>query len=627
MEPKHCRWRRTAIALCIVAAGTVTSVSTPVDADPPPTPTSAFRPLGPVRIADTRRPVCGCVSVGPTTVRLDLDDRPDVPDDAVAVAVTVTGLRTPSAGFVTVHPTGTDRPGTSTLNTRPDRTVANTTIVPLGDDGRIDVHRSQVGDVVVDLLGVFVPAATSRAGRFVPVAARRLVDTRFVAGPLPPGGEFDVPLPAEVDGDAAALLVNVTSLGERSPGHLSLRAAGSAPTGTSIVNPDGSGLPVAAATIVPVDRSGMTIRSRSGGHVVVDLLGWFTGPSAPERSEGLFVPSAPRRLVDTRNAPGRLHAGGTIEVRPPFAGAAAIVTNVTMTRPDARGFVTAHPAGRPRPAVSNLNASFWDHTVANFAVTRSSDRGTAYFARRGTDLVVDAVGWFTGDPVPATLPPPSNAPTRSRVLVVGDSTLGALDAVTEARAAFIGFDAVVDAAQCRRLALPSCRSGMTGLVPNTAVEAITGTRGPLDIVVVKTGYNDWFSDFPAEFDAVVRAARAKGAHSIVWMTYNERVTRPTARQAYRENNVDLRRLVELPQYPDVLLADWHRYSTARQDWFYDGTHLSESGAWTVADYIARWVAAIEHRPCPRPWIVGGVRPDPCPNPDLIGPVADARSLY
>jgi hypothetical protein len=240
----------------------------------------------------------------------------------------------------------------------------------------------------------------------------------------------------------------------------------------------------------------------------------------------------------------------------------------------------------------------------------------------GTDLVVDLAGWFVGTPVTATVPPPANPPTRSRALLVGDSTLAGLDVYTDSWSALRGFDAIIDAESCRRLLRPSCHSDVTNRTPNTAVEAISGTPGSLDIVVVKAGYNDWFSDFPREFDAVVAASRAKGAHTIVWLTQNETVRRDTARRAYQENNVDLRWLTELPQYSDVVLADWFAYSDRRQDWFGDGTHVNRAGAYAITDYVARWIAALEHRPCPRPWVVGGDPLDPCPPPDRLGPPPD-----
>lgn len=588
--------------------------------------TSALVPVGPIRLADTRRSDCGCRRRDATTITVDVTDHRSVPGDAVAAALTVTALRTAVPGFVTVFPSGSALPDTSTVNTRPDRVVANTTIVPIGSDGRIAVHLSEPTDVVVDLTAVFRPAASSRAGRLVPMAGQRLIDTRS-AGPLRPGARLDVPLPSGVGRDATAVVVNLTSARAARPGHLGARAAGSAPSGTSVLNPDGSGAAVAGATIVPVGPDGFSVDVASGGHVVVDLLGWFTGPSAVESASGLFVPMPPRRVLDTRTRQGRLHRHGTIEVASPAPDAAALVTNVTAVRPDHRGFVTAFPAGRAVPPTSTVNPPSWNHTVSNVAITPTSERGVAYRSSAGTDLLVDVTGWFTGGPLTATMPPAPNRPGHSRVLLVGDSTLASLDLFTEARAAFVGFDAVVDAGQCRRLLRPSCRSSTTGLIPSTAVEAIGAAGGTFDVVVVKAGYNDWFSDFPAEFDAVVRAARAKGAHTILWLSYNEDVARPNARRAYQENNADLRRLAALPQYGDVLLADWLRYSGHQRSWFVDGTHLTRDGTWALADYVGRWVAAVEHRPCPRPWSNGLRAPDPCPPPELVGPVPDPRTLY
>jgi hypothetical protein len=172
---------------------------------------------------------------------------------------------------------------------------------------------------------------------------------------------------------------------------------------------------------------------------------------------------------------------------------------------------------------------------------------------------------------------------------------------------------------------------VTGVIPNTAVEAILTTSGRVDVVVVKTGYNDWFSDFPAEFDAVVRAARQKGAHTVVWLTYNEEarpLSRTTARRAYAENNTDLRRLANDPRYRDVIVVDWLGYSWPhRFEWFWDGTHMTREGSWAQTDYVARWIAAIEHRPCPRPRVPGGAIADPCPPPDSVGAYATPSVLY
>ena len=592
--------------------------------------TSAYQPVGPLRLADTRLADCGCTRVNGSTIEIDITAHPDLPNDALAAAITITATPTAAPGYVTVYPAGAARPVVSTLNTRGDRAVANTAIVSLSSGGRIALFRLAPGDLIVDITGVFVPVDTSTSGRFVPVTARRLVDTRQPgpdAGPLGRKGDLTVALPSGVDADATALVVNVTSVDDPTVGYLSARPAGKRATTTSFLNTSGLGQAVASATIVPVSADGFTIRSLSGGHVIVDLLGWFTGASAPSSDSGLFVPLAPGRIFDSREQAGRVFEGGTVELASPIAGASSVVTNVTATLPDRRGFVSAYAAGTAKPGTSTLNPAFHDHTLANLAITRTSDRGLAYWSLAGTDLVVDVTGYFTGSPTKATRATPPNTPTRSRVLIVGDSTLAGLEVYSQSKSALIGFDAIVDAAPCRRLLRPSCHSNTTGQTPNTAYEAILTTPGDLDIVVIKTGYNDWFSDFPLEFDAIVQASRAKGAHTILWLSYNEQVNRPTARRAYQENNADLYRLVALPQYGDVVLADWLAYSGSRQDWFADGTHLRPSGAWALSDYISRWISRLEHRPCARPWVLFTQIPSPCPVPELVGPVPNPISLY
>ncbi|MCB0967355.1 MAG: hypothetical protein KDB37_11010 [Ilumatobacter sp.] len=605
-----------------------TTPSTPVSAAPD---TSRLVPVGPIRVADTRAADCGCTRLDTQNFTVDVAGHPDVPDDAVAVAVTLTAPPNGEFGHVTAYPGGTTLPTTSNLNTRPWSVVANSAIVRLGADGDLAFHLHRPGDLIVDITAAFVPADTSSAGRFVPVAPRRLADTRTPtppSGPLGAGGALHIALPSEVDVDATAVVVNITSVLEPNAGHLSAHPAGSPAGDTSFLNLDGSGRVVAASVVLPVDAGGFTVESFGGGHLIVDLAGWFTGPGAADSDVGLFVPADPSRMLDTRLEGRRLWQNGTIELPFPVAGASAAVTNLTVVAPDRTGHVTAFPARTPLPDTSSVNAAFRDQTVANMAITRVSTSGLAYRSHASTDLIVDLTGWFTGTPAASTTAAGSNQPPPPpRVLLVGDSTLASLIYQPETTRALIGFEAVYDRGNCRRLLRQSCVSPTTGVRPTTAVEAIYAAPGTFDIVYIKAGYNDWFTYFPAEFDAVVQAARAKGAHTVLWQTYNTAVYRPTEMQAYQEKNVSLRAIVGLPQYDDVHLADWSTYSDPRRDWFWDGIHVTTAGAWAIPDYISRWIAHLERRPCPRPWALGQPTPAPCPTPESVGAVPNPMSLY
>ena len=84
----------------------------------------------------------------------------------------------------------------------------------------------------------------------------------------------------------------------------------------------------------------------------------------------------------------------------------------------------------------------------------------------------------------------------------------------------------------------------------------------------------------------------------------------------------------MPGYGDVQVADWNAYiPPRRQLGLADGIHLTNRGAYGLADYFSRWFAHLEGRPCPAPWVGGGPLDDPCPNPDGTGIAADIRSVY
>lgn len=229
-----------------------------------------------------------------------------------------------------------------------------------------------------------------------------------------------------------------------------------------------------------------------------------------------------------------------------------------------------------------------------------------------------------------TLQPVADPPVRA--LLVGDSTLLAVLRYNTFEA-LQGFEYVYDAKSCRTLGVPSCGEAP---VPANTVETITSATGSFDVVVVMAGYDEWWTSFPSSFDAVVAAARAQGAEHTIWLSYREGVgyTAPdgsTANEAFVKNNETLRAKTALPEYDDVVLADWYGYSAdpaLSDQWLADdGIHLTRTGAWAVADYISRTIAWLDGNSCPQPWVAGGPVDTPCPDPDAHAPVTDVRALY
>src|SRR5690606_36722814 len=154
-----------------------------------------------------------------------------------------------------------------------------------------------------------------------------------------------------------------------------------------------------------------------------------------------------------------------------------------------------------------------------------------------------------------------------------------------------GMDPVYAAASCRALGQPSCGDDP----PTNSVRVIDSADGPVDVVVIMAGYDEWFTTFADSFDQVVTSARAKGTQRIVWLTYPEGVDYllPNGRAA-NESLVNMNQImrdkIATGAYPDVVVADWFTYSAGTQGWYSrDDIHLSRTGAYGVADYISRKV--------------------------------------
>jgi hypothetical protein len=209
-------------------------------------------------------------------------------------------------------------------------------------------------------------------------------------------------------------------------------------------------------------------------------------------------------------------------------------------------------------------------------------------------------------------------PVPTRTLVLGDSALAALNWVPTARQAVQGFDDTLDLRACRRLFYPSCATPP----PPTAYEALA-THGPgFEVLVVDVGYNDLAAMTKTSFEAVVGRARQLGYRPIVWWTLR------AVDSGFAARNTVIRDELATGKYPDVVLADWNRYTVNRPQWFVaDGVHFQAITAWVAADYLSRKMAFLEHRVCPAPTSPGALPQNPCPDPDVTGPIADIAALY
>jgi hypothetical protein len=198
----------------------------------------------------------------------------------------VTGVSgvNPSSGFVTVHAGGSSPPAISNLNVNGfkagvgDRR-ANLVVAPLGAGGRVDVLLHNVDDVVIDVVGWFTGngAAPSTAGRYVPVAPRREVDTRIPLGFAPLGAATTRTLdPTSVPAAASAVLQNLTLAPSSDQGFLTAFPAGGAVPTVSNLNATGPGQVRAALAITRLAGGRESFFSQNGTQLVVDVAGYFS---------------------------------------------------------------------------------------------------------------------------------------------------------------------------------------------------------------------------------------------------------------------------------------------------------------------------------------------------------------
>ena len=257
-----------------------------------------YQPLSPTRIADTRSgPLdktfdgqvegVGAIKAG-GSLSVPIVGRAGVPAAGVsAVALNVTSTASTSNSFLTVYPTGEERPVASNVNFLAGTSVPNMVIAKLGADGSISIYNSD-GDahVIVDIAGWF-----PEGGEFRPLSPTRITDTRGGAGNVTVDGQMQgvgavaagqslrIPILGRggvpTDG-VGAVVLNVTSTGSTSDSFLSVY-----PTGEN--RPQSSSLnfvarqSVANMVIAKIGADGSISIYNSDGatHVIVDIAGWF----------------------------------------------------------------------------------------------------------------------------------------------------------------------------------------------------------------------------------------------------------------------------------------------------------------------------------------------------------------
>ncbi len=365
-----------------------------------PTPTdvrAALEPMKPVRLLDTRdRPVRGVASG--SVIALDVASGGVVP---AAVALNITAVDPVDAGFLTVFPTGVSRPVTSNLNVTPKRTVANFAVTPVSADGKVSVYTFGRTDIIVDLVGRWMPidGQPVAAGRFRPITPARVIDTRSTASRLDADDTRSVKVAGVggVPAGATGVAVSVTITEATADGYWTVWGSNSPKPQTSNVNVRRNDTIANTSIVTPGADGNIEIYSQSGGHVIVDVVGWYTGEDDAAGTDGLLAPlAAPIRIVDSRSSVGanRLSSGRTAVT---IGSGSGFVGNLTWLNARDIGFITVWPAGgaEPNTSVANPDPNLGEAFANALLMGNGSDGEINVTSSKPVDLLIDVSAIFT----------------------------------------------------------------------------------------------------------------------------------------------------------------------------------------------------------------------------------------
>ncbi len=132
------------------------------DASSGPSSGGLFVPLQPIRMFDTRTGGGSPVAAGGSIDVLGAVG--DISSTAWAVVANLTATESAAPGYFTGWAHGQPRPLASNLNlTEAGETRANAALLPVGDDGRIDLFSQSGAHLLADAFGYLLPAAPSVA--------------------------------------------------------------------------------------------------------------------------------------------------------------------------------------------------------------------------------------------------------------------------------------------------------------------------------------------------------------------------------------------------------------------------------------------------------------------------------
>lgn len=317
-----------------------------------------------------------------------------IPRNAAAYAINVTVVPGGPFGFLTIWPSGQERPNVSALNSD-GRIKAGGVIVPAGTDGGVSVYVTDAAHIILDITGYF---SAGPGLVFYPLTPCRVADTRNGAGdlggPPPTGGAPGRSIPVllsscGIPASAQAYALNFTALPQNTLGYLTVWPSGQPQPLVSTLNAP-AGAITANGAIVPAGAAGnISVYATDNTDLIVDVSGYF----APPDTGGLSLYTmTPCRVLDTRDSSGTF--SGTLDVGLnrnciiPYAARAYSLT-ATVLPTTGLGYLTLWANGQSRPLAAIDGA-----ITSNIAIVPSINAVIDAYATDNTHLILDIASYF-----------------------------------------------------------------------------------------------------------------------------------------------------------------------------------------------------------------------------------------
>jgi hypothetical protein len=214
------------------------------------------------------------------------------------------------------------------------------------------------------------PTSNNALLKALPISSR-LLDTRSLGGLVT---EAKVTVNSPQDGAA----LNVTVVGQTSPGFVTVWPCDKPKPNTSNVNFGAAGAVPNAVNIAPAADGTVCLFSSTPAHLIVDQSGSWS-------KAGGFVGQTPDRMMDTRDKGGKIT---TVEV-PGFDITKATFVNITVIDPKDAGFVTVWPCASQKPDSSNLNFQAGETRAAAALVKPDANGKVCMFSSTSAHLLMD----------------------------------------------------------------------------------------------------------------------------------------------------------------------------------------------------------------------------------------------